>query len=102
MSPEFIGGWLLKVLAGSILAFFFWITRINHKKLQDTYTKDETEKQIKLMLAPIQTELSIKLESVLAATQEATYQRKETNTMLSQISEDLAVVKTEINHLKVK
>jgi hypothetical protein len=103
MSLEVVGGWLFKILGTGIigaLSWIGWLTKTHNKKLQDVYTKQETDKQIDLKIAPVETSLSIKMESVIAATKEATAQRKETNKMLARISEDVAVVKAEVNNLK--
>ena len=100
MSLEAVGIYAFKTVVGVLFALFLWVTRMNHKKLQDTYTKEETSQLIDLKIEPLQKELNLKIDQLISDTLIGTKQREETNEKLGKISTGMEVLKNEVGNLK--
>ena len=104
MPTEVAFVWGVKLIGGGLVTYLVglqgWITRQNHLRLQNTLSRTETAELIDLKINPLQSELNLKIDQLIAATQAGTSQRTETNDKLQQISTDMAVMKNEVVHLK--
>lgn len=96
--------WGAKVIGGSIVTYFVglqaWITKQNHTKLQNTLSKQETLDLINLKLDPLQTRLDMKMDQVLSSSQANTSQSADIIPKLQELSENVAVVQTEVVNIK--
>ena len=105
MTPEAIGiGFLIKLILGgvasSFIAFFFYVFRMNHIRLQNTPTQGEVQKLIDEKFELLQTDLGGKIDQLLTASSEGTLQRKKTNETLTQIDKKLAVFENDMEYIK--
>lgn len=114
MSVEAISatGWLIaKILAGAFLGAIGWFTATSHKKLQDTYSKKETEHMIDLKVEPVKQACDSRTDAihdkfdtlmdlVKSNNLQNTVQRKENNDMLHEIKVNVAVLSNKIENIQ--
>ena len=121
MSIEVITlGGLVKTLLGFFGAFLLWVIKSNYTKLQDTYSKKETDSLINLKIVPLEQKIDsntkgledkfeilmeiVKADNANIRKDNALHavQRKENHDMLQTISTSVAVIKNEVENIKVR
>jgi hypothetical protein len=100
MSPEVIGIYLVKTILSGAVGFILWITKSNHTKLQNTYTKKETDDMVSKQTAHLQKQVDDKFQTLLTAINLSTEERAKTNEMLHKIQICTAVVEAAIANLE--
>ena len=107
MSAEVMLWGLVKVVAGFGGAFILWITKTNHTKIQNTYTKEETNELIDMKVAPLEQKIDNqskgfhdKFDLLLEIVKSDATQRKDNTDMLHSINTNVAVIKTEVDNIK--
>lgn len=91
---------IIGVIVTGIVGFFFWITRMNHIKLQNTPTREEVQSLIDDKFEIIQADLGGKIDQLIAASNEGKLQRQETNSKLTEIDKKLAVFENDMEYIK--
>mgnify|MGYP003634340698 CR=1 FL=1 len=119
MTLEAITLWgVIKTLIGFFGAFVLYVTKSNYSKLQDTYSRKETDSLIDLKIAPLEQKIDsnakgledkfdilmeiVKADNANIREDNALHaiQRKENHTMLQAISTDVAVIRNDVDNLK--
>lgn len=115
MSGEVIASLAAKWGWTTILPYLVWLHKRDKTKLENTYTKKETNDLIDLKVDPIRNECNNRtdslhdkfddkfdtlLELVKTNNEQNTLQRKENTDMLHEIKTSVAVVENEIKNIK--
>lgn len=101
LGVKLFGGSLTALIAGAF-GHLYWSIRRDKTKLDNTYTKAETQQLIATTLEPTKqkvNEMSSVLQSLLEKVEKS---NTETHTLLSEIKTNVAVVQNDIQHLKEK
>ena len=111
MSAEVMLWGFVKVVAGFGGAFILWITKTNHTKIQNTYTKEEANELIDLKVAPLEQKIDnqaaglhdkfdLLLDIVRSDNEKNAIQRKDNTDMLHSINTNVAVIRNEVDNIK--
>lgn len=115
MSLEVVGAWAAKLGWTGIIPYLIWSHKRDKVKLDNTYSKKETNELIDLKIEPVRLEYNGKtdslhekfddkfgtlLELVKSNNEQNTLQRKENTDMLHEIRTSVAVVENEIKNIK--
>ena len=97
----------LKYIGGIIAAWVGWVLKKNHDKLNNTYSKEETEDLIELKVEPIIVTYEARSSEIMKAIKVASDERRENLMLLRSINDNVnkmdtkvAVLGNEVSNIK--